>query len=337
MNAQALEQALAFAELQESAVPADFSAQVAYFGRQLGPLPKQRARTNGIILRHGYIVAEWGDTAHVDPIYSVAKSFLSTICGLAVERGLIRNVGDRVAEYVHDGGYESPHNALVTWEQHLYQTSEWEGSIWGKSHEFLGSAEFGVQARPPRPLHPPGSYWEYNDVRINRLALSLLRLWRRPLPEVLREEILDPIGASNTWRYLGYDNATVDIDGRPMVSVSGGTRWGGGVWMSTRDAARFGYLVLRKGRWGDRQLVSEQWLRAATTPSRVKPVYGYLWWLNTGKGMWRKLPTASFAAMGHGSNIIWIDPVHDLVVVWRWYRDEGEEPFLQAIVDAIER
>ena len=125
------------------------------FGVPLGPLPKQRAATNGIILRHGYIVAEFGDTKANDPVYSVAKSFLSTVCGLAVDRGLIRSVDDPVAKYIHDGGYDSPHNAAITWKHHLQQTSEWEGSLWGKNADFVGVEQFGNGKRQPRPIHDP--------------------------------------------------------------------------------------------------------------------------------------------------------------------------------------
>ena len=66
-----------------------------------------------------------------------------------------------------------------------------------------------------RELERPGTRFEYNDVRVNRLALSLLRLLRRPLPEVLREAIMDPIGASDSWAWRGYRNSTVEIDGKP--------------------------------------------------------------------------------------------------------------------------
>src|SRR5215471_11359262 len=78
--------------------------QLRVFGKTLGPLPAKRAGTNGLILRHGYIVAEFGDTKTNDPVYSVAKSFLSTTASIAFREGLIRNVDDRVRDYVDDGG-----------------------------------------------------------------------------------------------------------------------------------------------------------------------------------------------------------------------------------------
>ena len=335
MDSALLDEAVAYAKTQASTIPADFSTQVETFGRVLGPLPKERGDTNGIILRHGYIVAEWGDTNRVDPVYSVAKSFLSTMAGLAVDRGMIKSVHDPVQKYVTDGGYDSQHNAKVTWETHLQQTSEWDGSMWGKNSDFIGTEEFGRGQRKPRAIKDPGTYWEYNDVRINRFSLSLLEVWQKPLPRVLKDEIMDRSGASNTWQYHGYNNSTAIIRGKPMEAVSGGTRWGGGLWISTRDQARFGYLFLRKGAWKDKQILSENWIRAAITPTPVAGDYGYLWWLNTTQKQYPSLPATSFAALGYGSNTILIDPEHDLVIVWRWHRDRSANEFFKRVVAAI--
>src|SRR5882762_7562823 len=94
---------------------------------------------------------------------------------------------------------------------------------WGKNSDFIGVEEFGKGRRQPRQIQEPGAYWEYNDVRINRMSLSLLEVWSKPLPGVLKDEIMDRIGASDTWQYHGYNNSTVNIGGKPMASVSGGT------------------------------------------------------------------------------------------------------------------
>jgi CubicO group peptidase (beta-lactamase class C family) len=336
MDSALLDQAVAYAKTQPSTMPADFSTQVETFGRVLGPLPKMRGPTNGMIIRHGYIVAEWGDTDQVDPTYSIAKSFLSTLVGIAVDRGMVKNVHDPMKQYATDGGYDSPHNAKVTWENHLQQTSEWEGSMWGKNSNFLGVEEFGRGQRRPREIKEPGSYWEYNDVRINRMSLTLLEVWKKPLPQVLKDEIMDRIGASNTWQYHGYFNSQVTINGKKMDSVSGGTRWGGGLWISARDEARFGYLILRHGKWRNKQIVSENWIRSATTPTTIGQDYGYLWWLNTKRKQYPSAPATSFAALGAGSSTIWIDPEHDLVVVWRWHQDRSTDELLKRILASIQ-
>ncbi|CAG0991509.1 hypothetical protein PHYC_02324 [Phycisphaerales bacterium] len=333
-----LADAVAWAKAQETDMPRDFSTQAAIFGRSLGPVPTTRALTNGVIIRRGYIVAEWGEVNAVDPTYSVAKSYLSTILGLTIDRGLIKSIDDPVAQYIHDGGYDpanSPHNAKVTWRHHATQTSEWEGTLFGKPSTFIGREEFGRGEMKPRDIKEPGTHYEYNDVRINRMSLSLLRLWKRPLPDVLKTEIMDPIGASGAWVYHGYDNATVEVDGKPMKSVSGGTRWGGGLWMSTLDHARFGLLILRRGEWRGRRIISESWIKGATSQQGLQPGYGYLWWLNTG-GRWPEAPRTSFAALGAGSNSIWIDPEHDLVVVWRWHKGgEAQGEFYKRILAAL--
>ena len=150
--------AVDFARAHETTRPRDYSDQVRIFGRPLGPLPESRGGTNGLVLRHGCLVAEFGDTRRAEPIYSAAKSMLSTLLGLAVDRGLIRSLDDRVGDTVTDGGYDSPHNRTITWRHHAQQSSEWEGELWGKPHTFLGVEEFGEGARPPRRLQPPGSY-----------------------------------------------------------------------------------------------------------------------------------------------------------------------------------
>jgi CubicO group peptidase (beta-lactamase class C family) len=334
LDAAKIRQAIEYAQANGS--DWDFERdQARVFGAALGPLPKHHAATNGVIIRHGYIAAEFGDTGANDPVYSVAKSFLSTVAGLAVARGLIQDVNDPVAKYIHDGGYDSPHNAKITWKHHLQQSSEWEGTLWGKNADFVGAAQFGKGERKPRDIREPGSFYEYNDVRVNRLALSLLRLFGKGLPEVLKEDVMDPIGASRDWRWLGYANSNVEIGGRRIASVTGGTRWGGGIWINSEDMARFGLLILNHGKWGDRRLVSGKWLKDAVTPSEHGPDYGFLWWLNTQGKQWPAAPRSSFAAIGNGSNTIWIDPEHDIVLVWRWYRGTAMAGMAQRIVAAV--
>jgi CubicO group peptidase (beta-lactamase class C family) len=347
MDDAKIAEAVAWALTQETDWPKDFSKQAEIFGRPLGPLPSTRAGTNGIILKDGYIIAEFGDVHAVDPTYSVAKSYLSTTLGLSIDRGIIGSIDERVGERVNaslgDNGFVDPagapaHNALVTWKHFVTMTSEWRGEMFGKTHDFPGAAEYGKSAMQPRELRPPGTFFEYNDVRINRFALSMLRLWKKPLPDVWRDEVMNPIGASPTWKWIPYDNAMVEVDvggtKQMMPSISGGTRWGGGLWINTLDHARFGLLISRGGKWGDRQIVSEQWIREATKQQGVKSDYGYLWWLNN-EGRWPAAPRSSFSAQGAGDNTIWIDNEHGLVVVWRWHKGSAQGELYSRIIGAV--
>src|SRR5262249_43647530 len=148
-----------------------------------------------------------------------------------------------------DDGFDSPQNRDITWRHLLQQTSEWHGTLWGKPDSIdhnrdVGKSELGYATKgTPRPMKQPGTLWEYNDVRLNRLSLPLVHVFREPLEVVLRRAIMDPIGASATWEWRPYRNAWVEIEGRRLPCVPGGSHWGGGLWMSTLDLARFGVLV----------------------------------------------------------------------------------------------
>jgi CubicO group peptidase (beta-lactamase class C family) len=309
-------------------------------GEMLGPV-RPRGGPNGLILRGGAIVAEWGDTSRADMSFSIAKSYLAVLAGLAVARGLIRDIDDPVRESAVDDGFTSPQNRDITWRHLLEQTSEWQGTLWDKPDSIdhnrdVGKSELGAATKGTRrPLRPPGTLWEYNDVRVNRLSLSLLQAFRRPLADVLRTAIMEPVHASTTWEWVPYRNAWVTIDGVRMPSVPGGSHWGGGLWMSTRDHARFGLLVHRGGRWAGRELVPAEWIARMRRPGSANPEYGLLWWLNTGG---RQLPAASessYAARGAGSNVIWIDPEHDLVTVVRWIDRPHVAGFVERVMASV--
>ena len=349
-DADGLAQAIAYANAHECTWPRSMYLAsgefvgTAYveekppFNEVIGEV-RPRGGVNGLILRGGRIVAEWGDTRRVDMTFSVAKSYIALVAGIAFDRGLI-SPDDRVAADQFDDGFVSPHNSTITWRHLLQQTSEWQGTLWGKPDSVDHNRQAGLthdnRAKGTlRALRPPGTHFEYNDVRVNRLSLSLMRLLRRPLPEVLREAIMAPIGASHSWEWRGYRNSTIEIDGKPMESVSGGGHWGGGLFVSSRDHARVGQLVLRDGSWHGRQLVSAQWLRELATPSAANPNYGFLWWLNTGRKLVPSASESSIFAMGGGQNVIWIDRTRDLVVVVRWLVREHLDGMVSRIVASL--
>jgi len=331
----ALEAAIDYALENEADTPTDLRQylQSRFAGQPdqeiIGPL-KERGGANGIIVRDGYIVAEWGDTERVDMAFSVTKSMLATLVGLAHDRGKIPNLDERVGKLIADGGYDSEHNAPITWRQSLQQTSEWEGTLWGKPD--TADRREGRD----RTLQAPGTFWEYNDVRVNRLALSATRIWGESLADVLGREILEPIGAGRSWRWHGYRDAEISIADKQVPVVSGGGHWGGGLWISSRDLARVGVLYLRKGQWREEQLLSEDWITTATTPSQLNPTYGAMWWVNTEQKLWPSAPATSYAALGGGDNMLWIDPEHQLVVVLRWYQRGTEDGFLQRLLASVE-
>src|SRR5882672_8960350 len=329
-DAAKLDDAIRFAVAHENQLPKDLAAAHVQsypgepFDALIGPT-RERAALSGIITRHGYIVAEWGEPKRVDMTFSVTKTFLTTVIGLAWQKGLIRDVNDYARDYMPPNVdlFEAPHNQKIKWDDLLRQTSDWSGTLWGKP-DWADRPEGEPNQWVNRTLHEPGTHYKYNDVRVNVMGLAALNVWRRPLPDVLRTEIMEPIGASSTWRWLGYDNGWVDIDGQKMQAVGGGGHWGGGMFINAYDMARFGYLFLRNGRWKDRQLVSEKWIQMARTPGPANNTYGYAnWFLNTGRTPLPAAPETAFYFEGNGANIIYIDWEHDVVAVVRWISGSG--------------
>lgn len=327
MNETALKDAVAYAVANENPATKDLAVDLATtfgarepFDTPIGPV-KPRGAASGLVIRRGFVVAEWGDTTRVDMTFSVTKTFLSTVVGLAWQRGLIKDVKDLAKDYMPEPGYFEGHNATITWEHLLRQTSDWQGTLWGKP-DWADRPEGKTPADwPNRPLSEPGSRYKYNDTRVNLMALLALHVWRKPLPVVLREEVMEPIGASNTWRWHGYENSWIELDGQRIQSMTGGGHWGGGMFISAWDMARFGYLFLRNGKWQDRQIVSEQWIAMAKSPGPANDSYGFMnWFLNPGRKPLPAAPESSVTFRGNGQNIIYIDWDNDLVVVTRWIR-----------------
>ena len=343
VSAQKINEAVAFAEANEYKGSRDLRiATMESFGNEpyhelVGPT-KKRGGPAGLIIRKGYIVAQWGDVDRVDMTFSVTKSFLSTVTGVAVDQKLIGNVDELAGKYVWDGTFEGSHNSKVTWRHLLTQSSDWSGDLFGM-HDWADRPprEGDISDWKNRKLNEPGTIYEYNDVRVNVLAYALLQVWRKPLPTVLKDYIMDPIGASTTWRWYGYDNSWVTVDGLSMQSVSGGGHSGGGLFISTVDMARFGYLFLRNGNWNGKQLISQQWLTAIQQSSAANPSYGFLWWLNRGERSWSGISGDVFYASGFGGNFIIIDRANDLVIVTRWLEPSKLGELVKIVTDSVQK
>lgn len=348
LNPDRLSNALAFAQTLEIDAPRDLTGMMPDGSRHpndrpLGPV-KARGEPSGAVIRHSWLVGHYGDITTPQVTFSATKSYISACAGIAADKGLIADLDEPVGAKVHDGGFESAHNAEITWRQLLQQTSEWEGELFGipdwidrgrlvsnAASMRAGSARIGASAAAtkPRSLQAPGSFWEYNDVRVNRTALAVLRVLGQPLPDVLKTAIMDPVDASDGWQWHGYETSWVEVDGKQVQSVSGGAHWGGGLWISTLDHARFGLLYLNQGNWNGRQLLSEGWIRESLSPCTIKPDYGLLWWLNHEAAISRRASAQAFAARGAGGNIVFIDPAIDVVIVLRWCADT------QRVIDQI--
>ena len=302
---------------------------------------KKRGETNGLIIKDGYIIASWGDTKRVDMTFSVTKSYLSAVTGIAVDKKLIRSEKDYVSNYIWDKTFDGEKNSRISWENLLNQSSDWAGNLFGiNDWEDRPDVNKSLDEWRLEPQKEPGTFYKYNDVRVNVLAHSLLQIYRESLPKVLKKTIMDPIGASDSWRWYGYENSWVNIDGLMIQSVSGGGHSGGGIFINSEDHARFGLLYLNKGKWNGKRIISEDWIKKSITPSKTNPEYGYMWWINSELGKdyqttdWKNVPTNIFYGSGFGGNEVIIIPDENMVIVGRWFGSQTESTFIKMVLDS---
>jgi len=344
------DEAVSFAQAHEIPWPRDPAADPARWGvHHDDPPPFNRLRrpvhprggVSGVIRVRGEEVAAWGEPDRADQTFSVAKTYLALLAGVAHSRGLLAP-GERVSDRLPGIGFDSEHNRSITWEHLLTQTSEWQGECFGMPDQVEHYRRVSHDPKPPegrkgerRALREAGDYWEYNDVRINQFSLALAHLFRRPLPEVFLDSVLRPIGGGRDFLWEGYDDAWVEIDGQRIQSVPGGTHWGGGVKISARDQARIGQMLLDRGMHQERQILPRAWVQRMHAPCAVAPFYGWLTWLNRDGRLFAEASRASWFMFGAGGHMVWIDPDNEAVVVARWLDGAHSAGFVRRVAQAF--
>jgi CubicO group peptidase (beta-lactamase class C family) len=325
----------------------------------MGPV-LDRGAPNGVVWVGGQEVARWGDPARRAMAFSIAKSALGTVAGLAFGDGLLPDLDLPVVAQVPltafggdvygPGVPDDPTAARrITWRHLLTQTSEWRGTLfdvpWWADPQ--GKQERGA------PSVTPGTRFSYNDVRTNLCSLALTHLLGTSNAASLGARVLEPLGVEAGWSWHGLDQMRTRVpSGEDVVVTTGGSHWGGGLWLSAEDLARFGQLHLDGGEWEGRRLLSAEWCRRMLVPTHARRAYGLMWWRNPEAGVGADEEGASplgaiagadafypgagirgFAAHGTGEQIVWCDPDRDLVAVVRWVTDAL--PVLAAITAAV--
>ena len=321
--------AIAFAAAHETPWARDPAADPGNWGIHLQDPPPwnvlrgpvhARGPSSGSIVHRGVEVASWGEPDRADLTFSIAKTYLALLAGVAHDAGLLPDPDEPVRARVPAGiGFDTPRAAAVTWTQLLQQTSEWEGTCLGL----------------------PDTVDRYRTVAYGGDPATGRKGDARPLPEVLGESILGPLGATSDWRWVGYDDAWVELPDaaggtRRVQSVPGGTHWGGGVSISARDQARVGGLMLRGGVHEGRRLLSSDWIERMMRPCPIAPWYGMLVWRNGGpRPVYPAASASSVFMIGAGGHVTWIDPERDLVVASRWVQPDATDALIRHIATAL--
>ncbi len=263
-----------------------------------------------MIVQHGRIVAQWGDTEVKSNLHSVRKSLLSALIGVAVDEHKI-DLGATLGSLGIDDNAPglSPTEKTATVADLLKARS-------GVYHAALYETPGMARMRPPRGSHAPGSFWYYNNWDFNALGTIYERATGDGIFNALQDKIARPIGMQDYQPGDGeyFQGTASDHPAYPIR-------------MSARDLARFALLYLHDGRWKDKQIVPSAWVRESTQSySQVLPAfetgygYGYLWWIgfpNYNGAPTVNVPPGTFAAMGAEGQYAFVIPALDLVFIHR--------------------
>ena len=293
---------------------------------------------SGQITRHGRLVLAWGDQQQQYDLKSTTKSIGVTALGLAIADGKLK-LSDKAADHHPSFGVPPESNAATGWLADitiLHLASQTAGFEKPGGYEPL--------------LFAPGTKWHYSDGGPNWLAECVTLAYRRDVRDLLFERVFDPLGITDDdlrWRKNAY---------RPhMIDSLPRFEFGAGVHANVDAMARIGYLYLRQGMWGERQLLPRDFVKECSRPvaefadlpehgsnhGNASRHYGLLWW-NNADGAFPNVPRDAFWSWGLYDSLIVVVPSLDIVVSRAgrsWERPtEGHydvlAPFLDPIVAA---
>jgi CubicO group peptidase (beta-lactamase class C family) len=339
-SAQSKEQLMALFQQNISRVEPDIREELkkAYArepGYHISGKVKNQSAPSVLIYVKGKEWLKWGNTPEPEMAFSVSKSVLSACFGLALKKNLLSSIDETVSLRIQDSLFLGERHSKITWRHLLEQNSDWSGCLFGYCDWADRPPETGGQEEwKNRSLHAPGTRFEYNDVRVNLLAYALTALFQKSLEEVFREEIMNPMGASNNWSWNGYGHWKNPGDGALIPVVSGGGHFGGGLIISAEDLMKFALLYANHGKSSHGQILDSTYIAASIMPSEPEPAYGLLWWNNSTE-KWKGLDAGVYSADGFAGHYIVIHPAHEWMAVLRWIEPQQSAAVLRAIDQAI--
>ena len=246
------------------------------------------------------------DRATLQTSFSVAKSFLSTLVGIAIDEGLIGDVDDPVTDYLPELAERDERFGRITLRDLLTMSSGLryeEPDIpvpWGDDVvTYYGVDLRDVGIKGSQIVEPPGVTWHYNNYNPLLLGMVLERATRMTVSEYMATRLWQPLGAEA--------DATWSLDSER----SGFEKLESGLNVAPVDYARFGLLFLHEGEWNGRRIVSKEWVRAATaadTTTDPAPDYQYFWWVDTER-------PGRFYGLGNLGQYLYVAPDADAVIV----------------------
>lgn len=306
--------------------------------------PGYRQLRSALVLADGRTVFERyydSDPADYHHIWSVTKSVLSTLVGIAIGRGELEGVEQTLDRLLPDhASAMSPAVAGTTLSQVLTMTG---GLRTDDPGALPTPTDDWVAAILSEPYSAPGRGFHYSNAGSHLLSAILVEATGRSTLDYAREVLLDPLGIPSTpayaptltgedWESFGeeFDSADFAWPVDPQGVHTGG--WG--LRLRAQDLAKIGLLYLGGGRWQDQQVVPEDWVREATRAQVAAvdgytPSYGYQWWITTADG------DAAYAALGTGGQVLEVVPNRDLVAVFQFDGSGGGLGRMLPVVDTL--
>jgi len=263
--------------------------------------------TGLIVVAGGRVLLEYGDVVELSYLASVRKSVLAMLYGNYVASGKIRLDKTLAKIGITDHGGLTPQELEATVADLLSARS-------GVYHPASNSGDNLADA-PPRGSQKHGEYFLYSNWDFNALGTIFEKETGRNIYDALESDLARPVGMQDFKREAQIKSGNLKVSMHPAYHI----------WLSTRDMARLGYLMLREGNWAGRQLVPRDWVEKIASPVTRLPEmnpppfregrvgYGYLWWIFDGP--WGQGPfEGAYTGMGAGGQYITVLPELDLVV-----------------------
>jgi CubicO group peptidase (beta-lactamase class C family) len=255
---------------------------------------------NGSMVLDAYFYPFKKDSKHI--IHSCTKSITSAALGIAMDKGYIKNLQQRVIEIFPEKQFENldDNKKSITLKNLLTMTSglNTEDSYiynWKGLNEMTQAKDW-VKYVLDRPMaEKPGSRFEYSNCVTFLLSAIIQETTKQSTFDFMKKNLFNPLGITDV----------------KWATAPGGINVGyGNMWLAPHDMAKIGWLYLNNGRWGDQQVVSEKWVKDSTQKhfnATLFDGYGYQWWIS---------PDKFYAAVGYGGQFIFVVPKKNMVVVF---------------------
>ncbi|ERJ58646.1 serine hydrolase domain-containing protein [Sphingobacterium paucimobilis] len=286
-----------------------------------------------LVISKGKVVYQKGNINHKYQSHSLRKSFLSALYGNYVKDGTI-NLQSTMADLVIDDEEGLTNTEKQATVQDLLQARS------GIYHPALYESEAMVNRKPERHEHAPGTFWYYNNWDFNALGTIFMQQTGKDIYQTIYNELAIPLQMEH-----------FKVSDGQYISGEVSRHKAYPFRISASDLARFGLLMLHKGKWKNRQILPEEWVIESTrsysdASASQNSGYGYMWWVNKLENQYKLLPNVdlpanAYMASGVGGQILLVIPTLDLVIVHRVDTDAGQSlsnanigRLFQLIIDA---